>query len=194
MNLLFTANNFVIKRKGLSADKFRVCSPKGDLSFYVEEKIKWGAPYTMTIRFFNDEKKTQELLHAQDGKNDDYINFLDVTDPATGQKIGGVGGDWKNFFEDAWAVVDADNNLVCKLRESSTKRAIFHDLTDGIIPQKLDFMIDKESIGELRQKSVLIGHQLLVDFSKDIANRMDHRLGLAAAILVAAHQARTEAD
>jgi hypothetical protein len=80
------------------------------------------------------------------------------------------------------------------LRETSTKRAILHDLTDGLIPQKIDFLVDQEIAGELRQKAVLIGHQLLVDLRKDAANRIDHRLALAAAILVAAHQATTESD
>jgi hypothetical protein len=194
MNLKFTSSNFVIKRKGLSTDKFRICSPGGELLLYVEEKIKWSPPYTTTIRFFDDEKKTQELLHAQDGKHKEYSNFLDVTDPATGQKIGGVGGDWTNFFEDAWGIVDAEDRLICNLREVSTKRAILHELMDGLIPQKFNFLIGQESVAELRQKPVLIGAQLLVDFSRDTANWLDHRLGLAAAIVVAAHQAQTDAD
>jgi hypothetical protein len=194
MDSLFISDKFVIKRKGLSTSKFRVCNPKGDLLFYVEEKIKWTSPFTTTISFFNDEKKTQEILSAQDGGHEDYTSFLDVKDPATGQKIGGVGGDWENFFEDAWAVVDAGNQVVCTLRESSTERALLSQLTDGLVSQKLDFLVDKEVVGELRQKSVLIGHQLLVDFSKDVTRRVDHRLGLVAAVVVAAHQATTEAD
>jgi hypothetical protein len=35
MNPKFTATSFVIKRKGLSADIFCICSPKEDLLFYV---------------------------------------------------------------------------------------------------------------------------------------------------------------
>ena len=194
MNPSFASDNFVIKRKGLSTEKFRICSPTGDLLFYVEEKIKWSAPFTTTIRFFTDEKKTQEVLSATDGKHTDYISFLEVTDPADSQKIGGVGCDWTNFFKDAWAVMDAGNQVACQIREPSTGRAILSQLTDGIISQKLDFVVGEEVVGELRQKSVFIGHQLKVDFSKDTAKRLDHRLGLVAAIVVAAHQAVTEAD
>ena len=194
MNRSFTSEKYVIKRKGLSTDKFRLCAPNGDLLFYVEEKIKWTAPFTTTICFYNDEKKTQELLLARDGKGQGYSNFLEVTDPATGQKVGGVGGDWTNFFEDAWAILDAGNQLVCTIRETSTRRAILSQLSDGLVPQKLDFLIGNEVVGELRQKAVLVGHQLLVDFSKDSARRVDRRLGLVAAIVIAAHQATTEAD
>jgi hypothetical protein len=191
---LFMNDKFVIKRKGFSSGKFRICNQKGDLLLYVEEKIKWTAPFTTTIHLYSDEKKTREVLSARDGKHEEYGNFLDVSDPATDQKIGGVGGDWVNFFEDAWAVVDAGNKLICTLRESSTGRAILSELTDGIISQKQDFLIGTEVVGELRQKAVLIGHYLRVDFSKDTARRVDRRLGLVAAVVVAAHQAQTEAD
>jgi hypothetical protein len=194
MHQSFTDNNFIIKRKGISTDKFRIYSPQGELLFYVEEKIKWSVPFSVIIRFFRDEKKNQELLHAQDGKNGEYVNFLDVIDSASGEKIGGIGGDWKNFFEDAWAIVGAGDKPVCNLREASTKRAILHELTDGLFPQKFHFLIEKERIAELRQKPVLIGSQLVVDFSLDVTGRLDHRLGLAAAVVVAAHQAKTEAD
>ena len=118
----------------------------------------------------------------------------EVTDPVTSQKIGGVGGDWTNFFEDAWGIVDVEGKPVCKLRESSTKRALLSELTDGLIAKKINYVIGEDIVGELRQKKVFIGAQLLVDFSKDIANRLDRRLGLVAAIVVAAHQARTETD
>jgi len=194
MNLLFAATQFVIKRKGLSSDKFRIFSSDGKLLLYAEEKIQWKSPFTTSIHIFADEKKAQEILCAQDGKHEGYNNFLEVTDPATGQKIGGVGCDWANFFEEAWAIVDAGNALVCTLRESSTKRALLHELTNGVIPQKLDFRVDEQTVGGLRQKSALIGHHLLVDFSQDSTNRLDHRLGLVAAIVVAAHQAKTDLD
>jgi hypothetical protein len=194
MNSPFLSDKFVIKRKGLSSDKFCLCAPNGDLLFYVEETIKWTAPFTTTIHFFSDEKKTQEVLLARDGKSEKYSNLLEVTDSTTGQKVGGVGGDWTNFFEDALAVVDAGGQLACTLRETSTKRAVLSELTNGVVSQKLDFLIGDEVVGELRQKSVLIGHHLLVDFSKDAAKRVDRRLGLVAAIAVAAHQAQTEMD
>jgi hypothetical protein len=192
--MLFTANNFVVKRKGISDNKFRIFSPQGELLLYVEEKINWSGPFTVTMRFFTDEKKTQELLHAQGGVNNVYANFMEVFDSVTGEKIGGVGGDWKNFFEDAWGIVDVKNEMVSKLQEVSTRRAILHELTDGLIPQRFNFLFDKEPVGELRQKPVLFGAQLIVDFSNDTGNRLDRRLGLAAAVVVAAHQAQTEAD
>ncbi len=192
MNLPFTATQFLIKRKGISTGKFRIVSPQDELLFYVEVKTQFKAPNTI-IRFYNNEKKEQELLLAQDGKHGEYADFLEVTDLSTGQLVGGIGVG-ADFFKDAWDIMDAQNRIVCNLGDTSTKRAILHDLTDGLLSQKLDFKIEAESIGELRQKKTFFGTQLKVDFSQDTANRLDHRLGLAVAVVVAVHQARTETD
>ena len=194
MHPAFQHNNYIIKRKGLSTSKFRICNPKGDLLLYAEEKIQWKSPFTTTIRFFSDEDKTQEVLLVTDGRHSEYSNFLEVTDPAAGGKAGGVGGDWSNWFEDAWAVAGPDGQTTCTLREPGTGRAILSQLTDGLISQKLNFMVGEQVIGELRQKASLIGHQLLVDLGKDTAGKLDRRLALVAAVVVAAHQAANQAD
>ncbi len=194
MNPAFQQSNYVIKRKGISTSKFRICSPKGDLLLYAEEKIQWKSPFTTTIQFFTDEGKTQEILLARDGKHVEYPSFLEVSDPSDGGKVGGVGGDWTNWFEDAWAVVGADGQTACTLREPSAGRAILSQLTDGLVSQKINFLAGDQVIGELRQKAALVGHQLLVDLSKDTAGKLDRRLALVAAIVVAAHQALDQAD
>ena len=193
MHPAFQQNSFVIKRKGLSTSKFRVCSSKGDLLFYVEEKIQWKSPFDTTITFFSDEDKTQQFLVATNGKHKGCPTYLEVTDPVDGL-IGGVGGDWTNWFEDAWQVVGPDGQTACTLREPSTARAFLHDLTDGLISQKIHFMDGDQVIGELRQKSVMIGHQLLVNLDQDVSGKLDRRRALVAAVVVASHQATTEAD
>ena len=47
-------------------------------------------------------------------------------------------------------------------------------------------------MAELRQKSVMIGHHLLVDFSMDVSESLDRRLSLATAIVVAVHPGATD--
>lgn len=47
-------------------------------------------------------------------------------------------------------------------------------------------------VGELRQKSKMIGYELTIDFSMDTTHLLDRRLGLAAAIFVARHQGLEE--
>jgi hypothetical protein len=40
-------------------------------------------------------------------------------------------------------------------------------------------------VADLRQKFSLFGYEMIVDFSMDPANRLDRRLGIAAATLLA---------
>jgi hypothetical protein len=53
-------------------------------------------------------------------------------------------------------------------------------------------MMGDQQVAELKQKSVMMGHHLLVDFSMDTTGSLDRRLGLAAAFIIAVHQTTTE--
>jgi len=192
MNPAFSFDNYVIKPQGLSlGGKYRVFDPQNNPVLYVEYKTKWSKPFT-TYHVYADEKKQQELLLIQDGDSQELGDYCDVTDIASGAKIGGIHADWKHWFEDAWRIVNAAGGTVGLLREKSAGRGLLHELTDGAFPQIIFIMVDDQPVAELRQKSVLAGHHLLVDFSPDTTTKLDRRLGLAAAILVAVHQATTD--
>jgi hypothetical protein len=192
MHQAFSFNNYTIKPQGLSiGGKYRAHDPHNEPVLYIEHKTKWKAPFS-TYHVYADDKKTQEVLHIADGEHADFPDFYVVTDPASGEKVGGIGVDWKNWFEDAWGITDAQGTIIGRVREKSTGRAILHELTEGFIPQIIHILMGDQAVAELRQKSVLIGHHLLVDFSADTAGRLDRRLGLATAIIVAAHQSATD--
>jgi hypothetical protein len=192
VDTVFTHNNYIIKPQGLSiGGKFRVYDPQNTPVLFVEHKTKWSKPVT-TYHVYADEKKQRELLLIQDADHPTLDEFCAVTDAVSGEKIGGINTDWDKWFEDSWSIYDAQGAVVGVLRETSTGRAILHDLTDGALPQNIQIMAGDQPLAELRQKSVLMGHHLLADFSMDVGSRLDRRLGLAAAIVVAVHQASTE--
>jgi hypothetical protein len=192
MNPAFSFSNYTIKPQGLSiGGKYRALDPHNEPALHIEHKTRWSAPFN-TYHIYADDKKTQEVLHIAEAEHEEFPDFYEVTDPASGEKVGGVGTDWKNWFEDAWGITDAQGNVIGRVREKSTGRAILHEMTEGVIPQVIYILMDDQPVAELRQKSVMIGHHLLVDFSPDTASRLDRRLGLATAIIVAAHQAATD--
>jgi hypothetical protein len=192
MNPVFSFNNYVIKPQGLSiGGKYRVYDAQNNPVLHVEHKTKWSKPFS-TFHIYADEKKQQELLMIQDAETEALSDYLAVTDMVNGEKIGGINADWKNWFEDAWSIVNVQGETIGLLREKSTGRAILHELTDGVLPQIVYIMLNEQPVAELRQKSVMIGHHLLVDFSMDTAFTLDRRLGLAAAIVVASHQGATD--
>lgn len=194
MDPAFSFNNYVIKPQGLSiGGKYRVFDPDNTPVLYVEYKTKWSKPFT-TYHIYSDDKKQHELLLIQDGESEEWSDYCDVIDVPTGEKIGGIHVDWENWFKDDWRIVNAAGETVGLLREKSTGRAILHDLTDGILPQIIYISLNDRPMAELKQKSVMIGHHLLVDFSLGASSQLDRRLGLAAAIMVAVHQGNTESE
>ncbi len=192
MDTAFTFSNYVIKPQGLSiGGKYRVFDQQNNPVLFVEYKTKWSKPF-IAYHVYADERKQRELLLIQDAEVDESGNCLDIIDVAGGGKIGGIDADWKNWFEDAWKVLDAQGAVAGLLREKSTGRAILHEMTEGLLPQIIHIVAGDQPVAELRQKNAFLGHSLLADFSMDTASRLDRRLGLAAAIVVAVHQAATD--
>jgi hypothetical protein len=187
MHTALLHNNYVIKPQGLSiAGKFRAYDPHNEAVLFSDQKTRWSAPFS-TIRVCTDDKRKQELLLIQDSKHHENAYFYDVTDSVSGEQVGVVGVDWTNFFEDAWQIMDAQGTVIGHVRETGTGRAILHGLTDGLVTQNLNIIVGETVVAELRQKNAMIGHVLRVDFNMD-GGKLDRRLGLAIAFIVAGHQ------
>ncbi|KAF0107675.1 MAG: hypothetical protein FD146_1709 [Anaerolineaceae bacterium] len=192
MHQAFSFNNYTIKPQGLSiGGKYRALDPHNEPALHIEHKTRWSAPFN-TYHVYADDKKKQEILLIEESEHGGFPDFYAVTDPAGNEKVGGIGVDWKNWFEDAWGITDAQGTIIGRVREKSAGRAILHQLTEGFVPQIVNIIMGDQVVAELRQKSVMIGHHLLVDFSGDAAGRLDRRLGLAIAIVVAARQGATD--
>jgi hypothetical protein len=193
MNALFQPDTFVIKRKKLSTDKMRVFSENGEFLMYAEQKIKWTPPFTATIRFYADELKQQEILVATDAGGREYANFLEVTDPISGESVGGIGVDW-GLIKDGWKIMDSDGQLLAAVKEKSFGRSVMRQLSLGAIAQKLVIVAGDETLGELRQKHALLGNNLHVNLATQYSSKLDHRLLVAAAVFIAAYQAKQDMD
>jgi hypothetical protein len=155
---------------------------------YVEEKMKWLPP-SNTIHVYLDDKKTMEVLTLKDSDSEDIEK--EIFDPETREKIGGIAvsaDTVKEFVSDAWAITDANDNPIAKVGEISTGQALVREFISNELLQKLDIKVGDTLVGELRQKTKMLGYEMTIDFSMDIAHGLDRRLGLAAAIFIAFHQ------
>ena len=192
MNPAFSYSSYVIKPQGLAiGGKYCAYNPQNQPAFYIEHKSSWKT-LSSTYTICADAKRQEPLLLIRAGQHEHFGEYYEVIDAASNTKVGGIGVDWKNFFKDAWGLTDAQGTVVAQVREKSTRRAILHELTDGVVPQVIDILVAGESVAVLRQKPVFIGHHLLVDFSMDFADALDRRLALATAAVVAAHQGATD--
>ncbi len=185
MNPVFLYPNYLLKRQVFAlTGKLCFFNPQGDLAFFVQQKM---FRLREDIRVYSDEARTQEILLIKARNIIDWAAAYDVTDSATGEKVGVLRRKgWKSMVRDEWEVLDANDQPVGRLFEDSAVKAMLRRLLLGsLLPQDYDLTIGDVRVADLRQKFTLFGYQMMVDFSMDTAKKLDHRLGLAAAILLA---------
>ncbi len=185
MNPAFQYKNYLLKRQVFAlTGKLRFFNPQEQLVLYVEQKM---FRLREDIRVYGDESKSQELLLVKARSIIDWAAAYDVLDGATGQKIGTLRRKgWSSMVRDEWEVLDVNDQPIGKLFEDSIGQALLRRLLLGsLLPQNYDMSIGETRVADLRQRFNPFAYQMDLDFSMDTSNKLDHRIGIAAAILLA---------
>jgi hypothetical protein len=113
-------------------------------------------------------------------------------DTVMNQKIGTLRRKgWSSMLRDEWQVLDENENQIGVLVEDSIGLALLRRFLLGSwLPQNYDILFGETRLADLKQNFNLFRYELNVDFSMDKAGRLDHRLGIAAGILLAAVEGR----
>ena len=184
MNPIFMHNQYLLKRQVLAlTGTFRFYDPSGNVVLFSQQKMfKWRED----IRVYADENKTQEVLTIKARQIMDFSAAYDVVDSATGQKVGAMRRKGlASLLRDEWEVLDVNDNVIGKLFEDSMGLALLRRFLSGLIPQNYDIFFGQTRVADLRQNFNPFAYQLNIDFSMDTARMLDHRMGIAAAILLA---------
>ena len=191
MNSAFSFKQYVLKRQVFAlAGKFRFYDPSGKLVLFSEQKM---FKIREDIRVYSDESKTQEVLMIKARQIVDFSAAYDVVDSATGQKVGALRRKGlASLLRDEWEVLDVGDNVVGKLFEDSMGLALVRRFLSNLIPQNYDITFGTNRVADLKQNFNPFAYQLNVDFSMDINQLLDRRLGVAAAILLAAIEGRQQ--
>ena len=189
MHPAFQFNQYLLKRQVFAlTGKFRFFDPGGKLVLFSEQKM---FKMREDIRVFSDESKTQEVLMIKARQIMDFSAAYDVVDTATGQKLGALRRKGlASIVRDEWDVLDVADNVVGKLFEDSMGLALVRRFLSSLVPQNYDLTVGTERVADLKQAFNPFAYQLAVDFSMDINKRLDRRVGIAAAILLAAIEGR----
>ena len=189
MNPAFQHNQYLLKRQVFAlAGKFRFYDPGGRLVLFSQQKM---FRLREDIRVYADENKTQEVLMIKARQIMDFSAAFDVVDSATGQKVGALRRKGlKSILRDEWDILDVSDNVIGKLFEDSMGLALMRRFLSGLIPQNYDITIGTNRVADLKQAFNPFAYQLTLDFSMDISQRLDRRVGIAAAILLAAIEGR----
>ncbi|QDU33736.1 hypothetical protein KS4_17920 [Poriferisphaera corsica] len=178
-----------VKRKILKlfGGEFYVWNESEDLVMYSKMK---AFKLKEDIRIYTDEGMLEELLTIKARNVIDLGATYDVVDAKTGDKIGALRRKaLKSFIQDEWLILNEEDGEVGKIVEDSTVLAIirrFVSFATLFMPQKYHIEICGEMIATLQQNRNPLVYRLNVDFSMDASQQLDKRLGIAAAILLAA--------
>jgi uncharacterized protein YxjI len=192
MNPIFEYQSYLLKRQVFAlTGKFRCYDPMGNLVMFSEQKM---FRLKEDIRVYSDESKTQEVLMIKARSIIDFSVAFDVVDSATGQKVGVLRRKGlRSILRDEWEVLDAGDHPIGALFEDSMALALIRRLLAGnLLPQNYDITIGSERVADLKQRFNFFAYQLDVDFSMDLSRKLDRRVGIAAAILLAAIEGKQD--
>lgn len=142
------------------------------------------------IRAYADEKKSQEILSIQARQIIDFSAAYDVQDSRTGEKVGALRRKgMKSILRDEWMVLDRGDQEIALIQEESMFVALLRRFIN-LIPQSFHVKVGDRIVGRIHQNFNPFVLKLSVDFGEDRGRQIDPRLGLAAAILLAAIEGR----
>ena len=186
MNSIFQFPKYLLRRQAIAlTGRFRFYDPSDQLVMFSEQKM---FKLREDIRVYADESKTQEVLSVKARQIMDFSAAYDVVDIAMNQKVGALRRKGlQSLLRDEWEVLDANDNVVGKLFEDSVGLALLRRLLLGsLLPQNYDITVGETRVADLKQRFNPLRYELDIDFSMDTTGRLDHRLGIAAGILLAA--------
>lgn len=194
MNPVFEYRTYLLKRQVFAlAGKFRFYDPSGRLVLFSEQKM---FRLREDIRVYADEGKQQEVLMIKARQIIDFAAAYDVVDSATGEKVGVLRRKgWSSILRDEWEVLNAQDQPIGSLFEDSMGLALLRRLLLGsLLPQNYDLTLGQSRVADLKQRFNLFRYELDLDMSMDAARQLDPRLGIAAAILLAAIEGRQNSE
>jgi uncharacterized protein YxjI len=185
----FRHTNYLVRRKFLKllGAAFYVDDPNGQVLLYANQK---AFKLKEDIRLYTGEDMTTEVLVIKARNILDISATYDVTDAATGQKIGAMRRKGlKSMLKDEWLFLDTQDREIGTLQEESMALALirrFVEYATFFLPQTYSGEIGGRPVCTFKQTRNPFLMKILVDFSADASGVLDRRLGLAAAILLCA--------
>ncbi len=192
MNSAFQFDQYLLRRQVLAlTGKLRFYNPAGDLVLFCQQKM---FKLKEDIRAYAEEDRLQELLYIQARQILDFSAAYDVYDPQANERVGVLRRKgFRSMIQDEWEVLDGNENPLGVLREDNLTQALLRRFLLGtLLPQNYDMLFEDTRVADLRQRFNLFRYEMDIDFSMDTARRLDRRLGIAAAILLAIIEGRQD--
>jgi len=190
MDSAFQYNQYVLKKQVLALTGIvRIYNPQDQLVLFSQQKI---FRLKEDIRVYADETKNRELLNIQARQIIDFSAYYDVIDSQYTTKVGGLRRKgFRSIVQDEWEVFDHQDKPLGTLKEDSLTQALLRRFLLGtLVPQNYDLNIGIDRVADYKQRFHFFRYVLDIDFQMDPGEKLDRRLGIAAAILLATIEGR----
>lgn len=185
----FTHEQYLVRRKVLKifGGAFHIYDDAENVVLYCKMK---AFKLKEDLRIYTSDDMQTEVLTIQARNVIDFSAGYDVVDSVQGTKVGTLRRKgMKSILRDEWLILDENEQEIATIREDSMLKALarrFVELVALFLPQKYHVESNGSTICTMQQNMNPFVYKLEVDFSLDQHAQLDRRLGLAAAILLAA--------
>lgn len=188
-NPVFLHDRYLLKRQlmKLIGASFNLYDPSG---VQVLQANKKGFKLKEDIRILGGPGLQQELIGIFAKQVIDFSAGYDVVDLTTQTKIGSLRRKGlQSMLRDEWVVFDPWDREIGKVIEDSLALAIVRRLLTNLVPQNYDLLLGTTRAVDFKQNFNPFSYHLNVIFEVP-HSQFDRRLGLAAAVLLAAIEGR----
>jgi hypothetical protein len=190
MDMAFQYEHYLLKKQIFALTGIlRIYNSQDQLVLFCQNKF---LKLKEDIRIYSDESKSRELLNIKARQIIDFSAYFDVFDSQYTTKVGGLRRKgFRSMIQDEWDVFNPQEQLIGVLKEDSLNQALLRRFLLGrLLPQNYDLIIGTERIVDYKQRPNLFRYELEIDFKLEQGKKLDPRLGLAAAILLAIIEGR----
>jgi len=185
----FTIRRKVFKFLGAA---FHIYDTNGNLAFYSKQK---AFKLKEDIRIYGDDAMTRELMTIKARGVIDLGMTYDVIDSPTGTTVGALKRKGlKSIIRDEWVILDVNDNELGLIQEESGALALLRrfmgELASLLAPQVFDGYVGSTPVLQFKQNRNPFVQKVALDYSADVGNLLDRRLGIAAACLMIAIEGR----
>ncbi|MEJ2367685.1 MAG: hypothetical protein P8Z49_04895 [Acidobacteriota bacterium] len=189
MQELFQYPSYLIRTKPfvLFGGIYQVYDGFGDLVFTCRREV---FKLKKTLHLYAGDGGPEILtIHAR--RIAELVSAYDVFETPTQAHVGTLKRNYiRSIMRDEWEIMNAEEAHIGELREDSTQWALVRRYLLNLVPQVFYATVAGGIVAEYRQNFNPFLLKIKVDFSPDIRNVYDRRLGLAAGLLLAAVERR----
>ena len=188
MNIMYQGFNYskyLMRRVVLTImGKWSIYDSSKNEVFYCEQK--WSL--RTDIHIYSDKSKQNEVLIAKTRQIIDFSAAYDITVPQTNEKIGTIKRKGlKSLLRDKWIIMDKNEQEIGTVIEDNLVLSLARRLLlDWLLPKKYSIFIGDVQVGFFKKHFNPIVWKTTIDFSQDVRNLLDKRVGIALALIICA--------